>query len=144
MINWLKEFIDDIRTQEIAINSTKTGSAALGTDSAIGLFTPYAPLALAGMVAAGGVAVATSIGDMIANKVTSGNLEEKVDSMNSKDAELGKLQKKLNKQAEPLAKVRNSFVLTLSFIVLKTHGGKVKSLTKETYCANPKTANTLI
>ena len=114
MINWLKEFIDDIRTYP-------------STVSAIGLFTPYAPLALAGMVAAGGVAVATSIGDMIANKVKRGNLEEKVDSMNSEDAELGKLQKKLNKQAELLAKVRNSFVLTLSFIVLKTNGRKVKS-----------------
>ena len=106
MINWVKEFIEDIKQQEIAIKSTKTGAGVLGAVSAIALFTPFAPLALAGMATAGVASVATSIGDMIANKVKGGNLEEKVDAMKSEDAELEKLQNTLNVQAELLAKVR--------------------------------------
>ncbi|XP_022086970.1 uncharacterized protein LOC110977292 [Acanthaster planci] len=104
MIDWLKDFIDDIKTQEIAINSTKTGAAALGVISTIGLFTPFAPLAIGGLVASGGAAVATTIGDLIANKVKSGNLEEKVDSMKKEDSDLQDLHKKIKEQADKLAK----------------------------------------
>ena len=107
MITWVKEFIDDIRKQEIAINSTKTGAAALGVVSAIGLFTPFAPLAMGGLVAAGGAGLATSIGDLIANKVKGGNLKEKVDNMKNEDDDLRKLLKKLDEEASLLAKVRN-------------------------------------
>ena len=106
MAGWLKDFIEDIRKQEIAINSTKTGAAALGVVSTIGLFTPFAPLAVAGLVTAGGAGVATSIGDLIANKVKGGNLEEKVNKMKTEDAELEKLQKILDEHATRLAKVR--------------------------------------
>ena len=107
MISWVEEFIDDIQKQEIAINSTKTGAAALGVVSAIGLFTPFAPLALAGLVASGGAGLATSIGDFIANKVKGGNLKEKVDNMKNEDDDLQKLQTKLDEEAVLLAKVRN-------------------------------------
>ena len=107
MITWVKEFIDDIRNQEIAINSTKTGAAALGVVSAIALFTPFAPLAVPGMVAAGGAGFLTTIGDFIANKVKGGNLKEKVDSMKNEDDDLQKLQTKLDEEALLLAKVRN-------------------------------------
>lgn len=103
MIDWLKEFIDDIRTQEIAVNSAKTGAAVLGVVSAVGLFTPFAPLAVAGVVAAGGAGVATTIGDLIANKVKGGNLETKVDNMKAEDSELQDLQRKLDEQARILA-----------------------------------------
>ena len=105
MIDWLKEFIDDIRTQEKAVNSAKTGAAALGVVSAIGLFTPFAPLALGGLVAAGGAGVATTIGDLIANKVKGGNLKSKVDNMKAEDSNLQDLQRKLSKQTTILAKV---------------------------------------
>lgn len=105
MIDWLKEFIDDIRTQEIAVNSTKTGAAVLGVVSAIGLFTPFAPLAVAGIVAAGGAGVATTIGDLIANKVKGGNLETKVDNMKAEDSKLQDLQRKVDEQARILAEV---------------------------------------
>ena len=53
MINWVKEFIEDIKQQEIAINSSKTGAGVLGAVSAIARFTPFAPFALAGMATAG-------------------------------------------------------------------------------------------
>ena len=105
MTKWLEDFIEDVRTQEIAINSVKTGAAVLGTVSAIGLFTPFAPVALAGMVAAGGAGVATTIGDFIANKVKGGNLETKVENMKAEDSALEKLQQELNAQAGILAKV---------------------------------------
>ena len=49
----------------------------LGVVSFFGLFTPAAPLALAGLVAAGATGVATTIGDFIANKVKGGNLKLK-------------------------------------------------------------------
>lgn len=104
MIDWLEEFINDIRTQEIAVNSTKTGAAVLGVVSAIGLFTPFAPLAVGGLVAAGGAGVATTIGDLIANKVKGGNLETKVDNMKAEDSKLRDLQRELDDQADILAK----------------------------------------
>lgn len=104
MTSWLKEFIDDIKNQEIAINSAKTGGAVLGAVSFVGLFTPFAPLAVAGMVGAGVAGVGTAIGDLIANKVKGGNLEAKVETMKAQDSELENLQKELNAQAEILAK----------------------------------------
>lgn len=107
MIDWLGEFIDDIRNQEIAVNSTKTGAAALGVVSASGLFTPFAPLAIGGLVAAGGAGVVTTIGDLIANKVKGGNLETKVDNMKAEDSKLQDLQRELNEQAAILAKELN-------------------------------------
>lgn len=107
MMKWLEDFIEDVKTQEIAINSVKTGAAVVGTASAIALFTPLAPIALAGMVVAGGAGVATTIGDFIANKVKGGNLETKVENMKAEDSELEKLQQELNGQAEILAKVNN-------------------------------------
>jgi len=105
MVKWLEDFIEDVRTQEIAINSVKTGAAVVGTASAIALFTPLAPVALAGMVLAGGAGVATTIGDFIANKVKGGNLENKVENMKTEDSALEKLQQELNAQAELLAEV---------------------------------------
>ena len=105
MIKWLQDFIEDIKTQEIAINGAKTGGAVLGVVSFFGLFTPAAPLALAGLVGAGATGVATTIGDFIANKVKGGNLEAKVEEMKAEDSELEKLQKELNAQAEILAQV---------------------------------------
>ena len=111
MIDWLKEFIDDIRTQEKAVNSAKTGAAALGVVSAIGLFTPFAPLALGGLVAAGGAGVATTIGDLIANKVKGANLKSKVDNMKAEDSKLQDLQRKLSRQTTILAKVTTKTLL---------------------------------
>lgn len=108
IMKWLEEFIENVKKQEIAINSVKTGAAVVGTVSAIGLFTPLAPFALAGMIAAGGAGVATTIGDFIANKVKGGNLETKVENMKAEDSELERLQQELNGQAEILAKVNNS------------------------------------
>ena len=105
MTDWLKAFIDDIRTQERAVNSAKTGAAALGVVSAIGLFTPFAPLAIGGLVAAGGAGVATTIGDLIANKMKGGNLKSKVDNLKAEESNLQDLQRKLNKQTAILAKV---------------------------------------
>lgn len=119
MIGWLEEFIDDVRNQEIAVNSTKTGAAVLGVVSAIGLFTPLAPLAVAGMVTAGGAGVATTIGDLIANKVKGGNLETKVQSMKKEDSELENLQRKLNTQAGILAKVTKTISEYRSRLILK-------------------------
>lgn len=119
MIGWLEEFIDDVRNQEIAVNSTKTGAAVLGVVSAIGLFTPLAPLAVAGMVTAGGTGVATTIGDLIANKVKGGNLETKVQSMKKEDSELENLQRKLNTQAGILAKVTKTISEYRSRLILK-------------------------
>lgn len=119
MIGWLEEFIDDVRNQEIAVNSTKTGAAVLGVVSAIGLFTPFAPLAVAGMVTAGGTGVATTIGDLIANKVKGGNLETKVQSMKKEDSELENLQRKLNTQAGILAKVTKTISEYRSRLILK-------------------------
>ena len=107
MIKWVEESIQDIKNQDIAINSTKTGAVVTGTLSVIGLFTPFAPLAAAGLVASAGAGVrATSIGDLIANKVKGGNLEGKVNDMKKEDSELEKLQETLDQQAEKLAKVR--------------------------------------
>ena len=105
MVKWLEDFIEDVRTQEIAINSVKTGAAVVGTASAIALFTPLAPVALAGMVLAGGAGVATTIDDFINNKVIGGNLENKVENMIAEDSALEKLHQELNAQAELLAKV---------------------------------------
>ena len=105
MIEWLQDFIDDIKKQEKAISGVKTGGAVLGAVSFFGLFTPAAPLALAGMVGAGATGVATTIGDLIANKVKGGNLKDKVKEMKAQDSELEKLQKELNAQAEILAQV---------------------------------------
>ena len=105
MINWVEKFIQDIKNQEIAINTTKT-AAVTDTIATIGLFTPFAPLAAAGLVASASAGVATSIGDLIANKVKGGNLEEKVSEMKKEDSELQKLQETLDQQAEKLAKVR--------------------------------------
>lgn len=106
MIKWVEEFIQDIKNQEIAINTTKTAAAVTGTIATIGLFTPFAPLAAAGLVASASAGVATSIGDLIANKVKGDNLEEKVSEMKKEDSELQKLQETLDQQAEKLAKVR--------------------------------------
>ena len=105
MIKWLQDFIEDIKTQERGINGAKTGGAVLGVVSFFGLFTPAAPLALAGLVGAGVTGAATTIGDFIANKVKGGNLKAKVEEMKAKDSELEKLQKELNAQAEILAQV---------------------------------------
>ena len=105
MIKWLQDFIEDIKTQERGINGAKTGGAVLGVVSFFGLFTPAAPLALAGLVGAGVTGAATMIGDFIANKVKGGNLKAKVEEMKAKDSELEKLQKELNAQAEILAQV---------------------------------------
>lgn len=106
MINWVEEFIQDIKNQEIAVNTTKTGAAVRGTISAIGLFTPLAPLAAAGLLASAGASVATSIWDLIATKVKGGNLEEKFNEMKREEFELQKLQELLDQPAEILAKVR--------------------------------------
>ena len=106
-MKWLEDFIGDVKIQEIAISSAKTISALVGTISAIGLFTPVAPLALGGMVVAGGAGVATTIGDFVANYVKGGNLETKVKDMKAEDSELEKLQQELNVQAEILAEVNN-------------------------------------
>ena len=105
MIKWLQDFIEDIKTQEIAINGAKTGGAVLGVVSVVGLFTPAAPLALAGLIGSGATGVAATIGDLIANKVKGGNLEAKVEEMKAQDSKLEKLQKELNAQAEILAQV---------------------------------------
>lgn len=104
MIKWLQDFIEEVKTQERGVNSAKTGGAMLGVASFFGLFTPAAPLALAGLVVAGATGVATTIGD-IANKVKGGNLKAKVEEMKAEDSELEKLQKELNAQAEILAQV---------------------------------------
>lgn len=103
MIKWLQDFIEEVKTQERGVNSAKTGGAMLGVASFFGLFTPAAPLALAGLVVAGATGVATTIGDFIANKVKGGNLKAKVEEMKAEDSELEKLQKELNAQAEILA-----------------------------------------
>ena len=105
MTKWLQDFIEDIKTQEIAINGTKTGGAVLGALSVVGLFTPAAPLALASLIVSGATGVAATIGDFIANKVKGGNLEAKVEEMKAQDSKLEKLQKELNAQAEILAQV---------------------------------------
>lgn len=105
MIKWLQDFIEEVKTQERGVNRAKTGGAMLGVASFFGLFTPAAPLALAGMVVAGATGVATTIGDFIANKVKGGNLKAKVEEMKAEDSELEKLQKELKAQAEILAQV---------------------------------------
>ena len=106
MINWVEKFIQDIKNQEIAVNTTKTGAAVTGTIAAIGLFTPFAPLAAAGLLASAGVGVTTSICDLIATKDKGGNLEEKFNEMKREEFELQKLQELLDQPAEILAKVR--------------------------------------
>ena len=45
MIKWLQDVIEEVKTQERGVNTAKTGVASF-----FGLFTPAAPLALAGLV----------------------------------------------------------------------------------------------
>lgn len=116
LTKWLKDFIDDVRRQEIAINTTKTTAGVVGAVSAIASFTPFAPLAIPGLVAAGGAGVATALGDFIANKVKGDNLEGKVNEMKKDDTELGKLQKCLDEQAKSLAKVSTFKAVELNLI----------------------------
>lgn len=105
MISWLKEFIEDIKNQEKAVNSVKTAGAAVGVLSFIGLFTPAAPFAIAGLAVSGVAGVGATAGDFIFNKKEGGKLEAKVETLKAQDSELKQLQKELDEQAEILTKV---------------------------------------
>ena len=65
MIKWLQDFIEEVKTQERGVNRAKTGGAMLGVVSFFGLFTPAAPLALAGLVVAGATGVATTLATLL-------------------------------------------------------------------------------
>ena len=102
---WLKELIADVKAQEIAVNSVKSGGAALGVFGFIALFTPFPLLGVAALVGSGVTGVATTVGDLIATKVKGGNLSEKVDSIRKERLEFEKLMKKVEQDAELLQKV---------------------------------------
>ena len=75
----LQEWIDDLATQELAVNITNTTTTAVGAVSIGLLFTPLAPFGLLGLAASGISAAATFTGDTIANHVKGKEIKKIVD-----------------------------------------------------------------
>lgn len=76
---WLQELINTVEKQEVAVNSVKTAGAVGGILGTILLFT-LPPVGAAALAASSLSAVATNIGDMIANKVRESSLKDEVSS----------------------------------------------------------------
>ena len=125
--DWCHRLIDDIKTQEIAVNSTKTAGTVASIVGTVLLFTPLAPagaLTLAGGTAA---VVATSIGDYIATQVKESSLKDEVSS----DKEIAeKLQKELEDANKVIERLMDQYDLSkdqATAIVFSSiaNGGKV-------------------
>ena len=78
--DWCGRLIEDIKTQEIAVNSAKTAGTVASVVGAILLFTPLAPAGVAALAGGGAAVVATSIGDYIATQVKESSLKDEVSS----------------------------------------------------------------
>merc|ERR1712147_178229 len=65
----LQEWIDDLQVQETAVNVVNTTTTTVSVISTFALFTPFAPFGVVGLVGSGVGAAATTVGDVIANKV---------------------------------------------------------------------------
>ena len=99
---WCAELIEDIKTQEIAVNSVKTAGTVAGIGGAFLLFTPFAPLGVAALAGSAAGLVATAIGDFIATKVKESSLKDELDSDKELAEKLSEELKQANKVVERL------------------------------------------
>ena len=104
-ISWLGGFIEDMTTHENAVNGVKTGAAAVGVLSTVALFTPLAPLGVAGLITGGVAGAATSIGDLIANQVKNGTVDQHVNESKASEEELAKAIEEFQKVINEIVKV---------------------------------------
>ena len=107
--DWCERLIEDIKTQEIAVNSAKTVGTAASVIGAILLFTPLAPAGIAALAGGGAAIVATSIGDYIATQVKDSSLKDEISS----DKELAdKLKEELEAANEVIERLMDQYDLT--------------------------------
>ncbi|KAI6653404.1 hypothetical protein LOD99_3623 [Oopsacas minuta] len=83
MIKWLKALVGDIESHQKAVRISKTTAASVGILSTVLLFTPLAPLGVAGIAGSAITGVGTSIGDIIRTKLDSSKITTKVEEMKS-------------------------------------------------------------
>lgn len=99
-IAWLEGFIHEMDIHEGAVNAVKTTGAVVAVLSTAALFTPLAPFGAIGLIGSGVAGAATSIGDLIANQVKNGQVQDHINE--SKEAEakfsaaIGELQKAID------------------------------------------------
>ena len=122
-----EKLIEDIKKQEIAVNSVKTAGTVAGIGGTILLFTPLAPLGAVAIAGSAAGLVATSIGDFIANKVKGSSLKDELDS----DKELAeKLREELKQANRVVERLMDQYSLSkdhATTIVFSTinNGGQV-------------------
>ncbi|XP_034024910.1 uncharacterized protein LOC117509349 [Thalassophryne amazonica] len=102
-IDWLDNFIDEVKTQEVIINSGKTASTAIAIASTVALFTPFAVFGAIGLAASSVGGVGFALGDFIANKIQNSNLEDQLKESKSVEQKLSDLLEDLNSAAKRLS-----------------------------------------
>ena len=96
------ELIENIKTQEIAVNSVKTAGTVASIGGTILLFTPLAPVGAVALAGSAAGLVATSIGDFIATKVKKSSLKDELDSDKELAEKLSEELKQANRVVERL------------------------------------------
>lgn len=105
---WLQDLINTIEKQEVAVNSVKTAEAVGGILGAMLLLT-LPPVGARTLAVSSASAVATNIGDMIANKIRESSLKDEVSS----DKYLAeKLSKELKQADEVIERLIDQYQLT--------------------------------
>ena len=91
MLEWLKSLVVDIESHQSKVIASKTTAAAVGVVSTLLLFTPLAPLGIAGVVASGVTGVGASIGDIVKTKSAASQITSKLKEMKEAEKRLTEL-----------------------------------------------------
>jgi hypothetical protein len=103
LTNWLDNVIKELKVQEIAVNSSSTFFTITSIVSTVFLFTPLAPVGVAGLVGSGVGGIATSVGDTISNTVKGKMIKNKINRHGEIMGELQSLLKEIEEISDKLA-----------------------------------------
>lgn len=125
-IKWLDDFISTMRGHEVGVNTAKTATTVGTVAGTIMLFTPLAPAGVATLVVSGVGGLGTCAGDLIANKVKDGSIQEVAKRSEAAERDVQACLAKVNKMAEGIRKMcacteEESVAVVLS--ILKGLGG---------------------